>query len=85
MEPIETPQPEPFFAPEPVEVLIDFGEPMRQSRVTVAFRALLTVPHLVVLIVLGLISVLLAIIGWFAALALGRLPRWIASHSRPPR
>jgi len=69
---------EPFFAPDPVELDISFGSPELQSRVTVAFRILLVLPHLVVLFVLGFIAVLLAIVGWFAALVLGRLPRWIA-------
>jgi hypothetical protein len=44
----------------------------------VALRGLLVLPQLLVAWVLGSVAGLLAIIGWFAALALGRLPRWIA-------
>jgi hypothetical protein len=71
---------EPFFARDPVELDISFGSPPRQSRVTVAFRILLALPHLVLLWVLGLVAGPLAIVGWFAALVLGRLPRWIARY-----
>jgi len=75
----ETPE-LPFFAPYADEIDVDFGEPLRQSRVTVAFRGLLVLPHLVVVAVLGIVAVPLVVLGWFAALALGRLPRWIASY-----
>jgi Domain of unknown function (DUF4389) len=37
-------------------------------------------PHIAVLSVLGFVAVLLAIVDWFAALVLGRLPRWIAVY-----
>jgi len=70
---------EPFFAPGPVELDIRFEGPERQSRGTVAFRLLLAVPQFVVLFFLGIVATVLAIIGWFAALVLGRLPRWIAT------
>src|SRR5690349_17202238 len=71
---------EPFFALDPVELDIGFGAPSRQDRITVAFRPLLVLPHLVVLAVLSLVAGVLLIVGWFAALILGRLPRWIAAY-----
>lgn len=70
--------PEPFFAPEPVELEIAFGAPRRQRRWSIALRGLLVLPQLVAVGVLGFVAWVLAFIGWFAALALGRLPRWIA-------
>lgn len=59
---------------------IEFGLPSPQSRLTVAFRGLLVLPHLVVLYVLVLLSLPLVVVGWFAALILGRLPGWIARY-----
>src|SRR5207237_27151 len=54
--------------------------PQQQSRVTVAFRWLLVLPHFVVLWFLTLVAIPLVIVGWFAALILGRLPLWIARY-----
>lgn len=71
---------EPLFASDPVALDISFGSRPRQSRVTVAFRILLALPHIVVLWLLGLVAGPLVIVGWIAALFLGRLPRWIARY-----
>lgn len=71
---------EEFFALHSVELDVGFGSPRRQSRVTVAFRGLLVLPHVLVLFVLSVVAVLLMSVGWFAALFLGRLPRWIAVY-----
>lgn len=48
---------------------------LRRSRLTVFFRLLLTLPHFVWLILWGIVAVLAGIVGWFATLVLGRLPR----------
>lgn len=69
---------EPFFASDSVRLDVSFGEPGRQSRWSVAFRGLLVIPQLLALFALGLAGRVLVVIGWFAALAIGRLPRWIA-------
>jgi hypothetical protein len=58
---------------------VGFGQVARQNRWTVAFRSLLLIPQAVVLFVLELAASVVVIIGWFAALVLGRLPRGIAS------
>lgn len=58
--------------PYPVAYRTQF-EP-EQSRLTVAFRGVLAVPHLLVLAVELPVSLLLAVVGWAAALAVGRLP-----------
>jgi hypothetical protein len=41
---------------------------------------LLVLPHLVVVAVVTLLALLLVVVGWIAALVLGRLPRWIAAY-----
>jgi hypothetical protein len=71
---------EPFFSSHPVQVEIGFGAPRRQDRVTVAFRALLVLPHVLYLFVLSLVAIPLVIVGWFGAMAHGQLPRWIATY-----
>jgi hypothetical protein len=60
----------------PAPVLVSFPEPAPQARLTVAFRALLAIPHGVVLFVLAIAALVVAIIGWFAALFTGELPQW---------
>lgn len=47
------------------------------SRWSTAFRLVLAIPHYVVLYVLTLVAQILLVIGWFAALATGRLPTWV--------
>ncbi|TDD62250.1 DUF4389 domain-containing protein [Actinomadura rubrisoli] len=57
---------------------LDIDGPSEQSRVTVLFRAILLIPQVIVVVVLGIVADIVVIIGWFAALALGRLPDWAA-------
>jgi uncharacterized protein DUF4389 len=65
----KTPQPPPAH---PVRLaLTDDG---RRSRLTVFFRLLLALPHFVWLVLWGIAVFVAAIVAWFAALALGRLP-----------
>jgi len=58
----------------------------RRSRLTVAFRLLLAIPHLVWVVFWTLGALLGAVVGWFAALATGRLPqglhRFLAAYVR---
>ena len=51
----------------------------RQHRATVGFRIILAIPQFVILGFLFLAMLFVAIIGWFAALVMGRLPDW--AHS----
>ncbi|MFB7665482.1 DUF4389 domain-containing protein [Kitasatospora sp. NPDC056138] len=53
---------------------LDVPEPGRQRRLTVLLRLLLLVPQFVVVFLLGIVALLMVVIGWFAALVLGRLP-----------
>src|SRR5215813_7837183 len=55
-----------------------FAGPERQRRVTVLFRLLMAIPHLIVLYALGIAAEVVAVIGWFAALFTGRLPAGLA-------
>jgi Domain of unknown function (DUF4389) len=47
-----------------------------QNRLTVAFRIILAIPQFIVLYILFIGAVVVAVIGWFAALFMGRLPEW---------
>ena len=50
-----------------------------QGRLTVGFRFILAIPHIIVLWFLFVAMIVVAVIGWFAALFTGRLPEW--AHS----
>ncbi len=63
-------------APEPPPLLVE--RVLRRGRLSVAFRLLLVLPQVVVLYVLYLVSAIVLVVGWFAALVLGRLPEPIA-------
>ncbi|MEY9966204.1 hypothetical protein ABIA33_004263 [Streptacidiphilus sp. MAP12-16] len=54
--------------------VLDIPEPAGQRRLTVLLRLLLVIPQIVVVFVLGLLAWVVTVIGWFAALVLGRLP-----------
>lgn len=60
----------------PAPVLVSFPPPASQSRLTIAFRIILIIPHAIVLFVLGIAELFVVIVGWFAALVIGRLPEW---------
>jgi 2-(1,2-epoxy-1,2-dihydrophenyl)acetyl-CoA isomerase len=56
----------------PVELVV--ADDRRRWRLTTFFRALLAFPHYVVLSGWGVVTFLVAIVGWFVALGRGRLP-----------
>jgi uncharacterized protein DUF4389 len=58
--------------PHPVSLAIE--DDLRRSRLTVFFRLLLTLPHLVWLFLWWVVAFLAAIAMWFAALVIGRPP-----------
>ena len=64
------PTPPPY---RPVSVTLGDGD-LRRSRLTVFFRLLLALPHLVWLLLWSIVALIVIIIGWFATLAMGRLP-----------
>ena len=55
------------------------ARPVRRNRVTVAFRVVLVIPHLVVLYILNLAASAVLIVGWFAVLITGRWPQEMRS------
>jgi hypothetical protein len=55
-----------------------FGVPERQNRWTVAFRPVLVLPQLVVVLALGIAALVLVVLGWLAALVTGRMPESFA-------
>ena len=55
--------------------MVGFADALPQKRVTVFFRIILMIPHAFVLWILGIVAEVIAIIGWFAALFTGRMPR----------
>ena len=58
----------------PVHVVGD-AEDLRRSRLTVFFRALLVIPHVVWLTLWGIAVEIVVIINWFATLIMGQPPR----------
>lgn len=59
---------------------------LRRSRLTVFFRYLLTLPHIVWLVLYGVAAIVVLFIAWFAALFTGRVPagmhRFLAGFMR---
>jgi len=59
---------------EPLPLYLALRQPAERNRLTVGFRIIMLIPQIVVLAVLGIVAAIVAVIGWFAALVLGRLP-----------
>jgi hypothetical protein len=76
-----TPEP-----PPPHPVRLELTDDAERSRLTVFFRLLLVLPHLVWLVLWSIAVFFASIVAWFAALALGRLPlafhRFLAAYIR---
>ncbi len=60
--------------------VLDVFPPERQRRWTVALRLVLLIPQFFTVWVLGVVAALAVFLGWFAALALGRLPVFAAGY-----
>lgn len=58
-------------------VWLEVRDDLRRSRLTVFFRLVLTVPHLIWLTLWGLLAILASILNWIATLATGTSPRWL--------
>ena len=56
----------------PFEIVI--AAPVRQNRLVTFFRLVLALPAFVIAALLSYLLVVMAILGWFAALATGRMP-----------
>lgn len=66
-----------FEGREPIYVGVAPAAP--QSRLTIFFRPILGIPHLVVLYALGIATEVIVVLGWIGALFIGRLPNFAAS------
>jgi 2-(1,2-epoxy-1,2-dihydrophenyl)acetyl-CoA isomerase len=62
-----------WYGTYPVDV--DVAPPARQSRWVTGFRLILVIPAYLLMYVLGTVLQVTSLIGWFVALALGRMPR----------
>ena len=60
---------------DPVHLQLD--DDLRRSRLTVFFRLLLALPHLIWLSLWGILVLACAILNWFATLFAGRSPGWL--------
>jgi hypothetical protein len=67
-------------------VHLELDDDLRRSRLTVFFRLLLALPHLIWLELWGILMLLCAILNWFATLVAGRSPdrlhRFLAAYLR---
>jgi hypothetical protein len=64
-----------FDARDPYPIDLAIEPPARQNRWKTAFRIVLAIPALVFSFVLAIVLFVLAIVGWFACLVLGRMPK----------
>ena len=72
--------------PTPPAVRLRLTDDLRRSRLTVFFRFLLFLPHLVWLLLWTIAAFFAVLVGWFAALVIGRMPgalhRFVAAFVR---
>lgn len=64
----------------PPRVQVAVTGPQPQGRLSVLVRAILVIPHFVVLSFLWIAALVVAFLGWWGALFLGRLPDFAASY-----
>ncbi len=62
----------PLMEQHPIRVLVE--DDLERSRLTVFFRLLLAIPHLIWLLLWSIAAFVAAVVSWFATLALGRSP-----------
>lgn len=60
-------------------IMVGIAGPAPQRRSRVAFRLVLALPHLVILVLLGTGASVVAVIGWAGVLARGHLPQFAAA------
>ena len=64
----------------PATVSVDW--PDRRDRLSVALRLVFVIPHIIVLLFLGVAAAICALLSWFAILFTGRLPAGLAGFIR---
>lgn len=63
----------PFSTSDPYPIDARVDPPAKQSRVTVFFRVVLAIPALILVYVFRIVNQVVAVLGWFYCLALGRM------------
>ncbi len=58
-------------------IQLELSDDLRRSRLTVFFRGLLALPHLIWLTLWGIVVLACAVLNWFATLLAGRSPQWL--------
>ncbi len=66
-------------APPAFPFTLDIEPPAAQSRLTIFFRYILAIPHLIIVAALGIAVEVLVVLSWFIILFTGRMPGGIAS------
>lgn len=70
--------------PHPIQLVVT--DDLKRNRLTVFFRIILAIPHIIVLYLWGIVSEIAVIIAWVAALITGRVPaglhNFLASYLR---
>ena len=64
---------------EPHPIRLDVEDDLARSRLTVFFRILLAIPHIIWIILWGIAVFFVAILSWFIVLFTARLPRGLHS------
>jgi uncharacterized protein DUF4389 len=62
----------PALQAHPIDMTV--GGDLQRSRLTVFFRLLIAIPHLIWMMLWGIVAELVVIVAWFAALITGRVP-----------
>lgn len=58
-------------------IRLELADDLRRSRLTVLFRALLALPHLIWLQLWAIVVFFVAVANWLATLSIGRSPQWL--------
>jgi hypothetical protein len=68
------------MVPEPPPILLAVASPGPQPRFGVLFRLILAIPHLFLIVVLGIAAEVVAFLGWWGALFTARLPQFAVDY-----
>ena len=74
-------EPYPPFGEGPYPLSLDVIPDMQHNRWTVGFRLFLALPHVIVLVVLGLAQILVTFVAWLAILITGQYPAGLFDFS----
>ena len=55
-------------------ISLEVRDDLKRNRLTVFFRFLLVIPHVIVMMLWGIVTWIVSIVAWFATLFMGRMP-----------